>query len=87
MGDIERDAAMPEIDLQRCTLCGDCISGCPEGAVSLIAHRIVVDARLCRYCGDCEDVCPQDAIRLPYEISLVPEKHSRDTQDQRKGQM
>jgi len=80
MGVSKRDVAIPEIDMQRCTLCGDCVSSCPEGAVSLIAHRIVVDAKLCRYCGDCEDVCPHDAIRLPYEISLEPEQHfcSRD---------
>lgn len=59
---------MPEIDYERCNLCGDCIVRCPHGALSIAAQRIVLAEASCAYCGDCEDICPMGAIALPYEI-------------------
>ena len=64
---------MPEIDRERCTLCGDCVEACPQHALSVQPERgIVLDEEACAYCGDCEDVCPLGAISLPYDIRLAP---------------
>jgi ferredoxin len=63
--------AMPEIKEELCVGCGDCVSACPQGALSLSeAARIVLNEETCQYCGDCEDVCPVGVIALPFEIVL-----------------
>lgn len=63
---------MPEIDMELCTGCGDCVSACPQHAVSLEQGKPQLDEELCAYCGDCEDICPVGAIALPYEIIVLP---------------
>jgi formate hydrogenlyase subunit 6/NADH:ubiquinone oxidoreductase subunit I len=62
---------MPEIDVELCTACGDCIEACPEEALSLsAAHKVLLDEERCAYCGDCEDICPVGAIAVPFEVVL-----------------
>ncbi len=62
----------PEINQELCVGCGDCVTACPHGALSLAApQRIVLDEEKCAYCGDCEDLCPVGAIALPFEIRLA----------------
>ena len=64
--------AIPEIDLDRCTGCGDCVEWCPKGAVALVNGKAVAaKPEECRYCTDCETVCRAGAIRCPFEIILV----------------
>jgi len=58
------ERVMPEIDRERCTVCGDCIETCPE-------HALTIDEESCAYCGNCEDICPLGAIQLPYSIRLA----------------
>ena len=66
------ERAMPEIDEELCILCGDCLSACPHGALSMSSQRrVCVDEDSCAYCGDCEDVCPVGAIALPFEIVVL----------------
>lgn len=64
---------VPEVDVELCTLCGDCISNCSRGAVAIILQEIVIDGERCDYCGDCEDVCPMGAITLSFAIVLSTE--------------
>ena len=72
------NASGPVIDKDRCTACGDCVSACPGGAVTLLPEQnLLVDDALCIYCGECEDVCPAEAISLPVWIRLAP-----DTQEE-----
>ncbi|GIL09319.1 MAG: hypothetical protein BroJett033_8300 [Chloroflexota bacterium] len=60
---------MPQINLQICTGCGDCVTVCPTGALELRADKAVVtQPLLCTYCSACEDVCPVSAIDLPYLV-------------------
>ena len=69
-----------EIDLDKCTGCGDCVELCPFGIVALVNDKAtIVRPEDCDYCTDCEIFCPSGAIRCPFEIVLVktetPEKH------------
>lgn len=60
---------LPQIDLGRCTLCGQCVSACPVQAVILFSTgpRIVTPER-CTYCTACEGICPAGAITCTFEI-------------------
>ena len=70
--------AMPEIDVSRCSLCGDCVLNCAHGALSLVNGGIDLDNDLCSYCGDCEGICPQDAVSLPYDIVIRDKNHVQE---------
>ena len=62
----------PEVNLDICTGCGDCVEFCPTGAVAIINGKVaVVKPEACTYCTECEALCPSGAIRCPYEIILV----------------
>ena len=64
--------AIPEIDSEKCTGCGDCVEQCPTNAVELIDNEVaIVRVEDCNYCTDCETSCPSGAIRCPFEIVLV----------------
>ena len=53
------------IDSKLCNGCGNCISGCPEGALQLIdgKARLVSDL-FCDGLGACIGTCPQNAITI-----------------------
>ena len=54
-----------KINKEKCTGCGDCIPGCPEGALQVIdgKARLVSDL-FCDGLGACIGTCPQDAIEI-----------------------
>ena len=66
------------IDANKCTGCGNCITGCPEGAIQLIdgKARLVSDL-FCDGLGACIGTCPFGAITIeereaqPYSEELV----------------
>jgi len=66
------------IDERKCTGCGDCIPGCPEGALQLIdgKARLVSDL-FCDGLGACIGHCPTGAMRIetreaePYDEKRV----------------
>lgn len=53
---------VPEIDAQRCDLCGECSKFCRFHALAAVGERVLVFPELCHWCGGCEMVCPRDAI-------------------------
>ena len=64
----------------RCIRCGDCISSCPENALSAhprSSHYIRIDRSLCTSCGACVEVCPSTALsfagRLMEHLEVVEE--------------
>ena len=58
--DIEK--AVPEVDMERCTFCGECGRICQYGAVICIGDQVLVFPELCHACGGCSLVCPTKAI-------------------------
>ena len=71
-------SAIPEIDLEKCTGCGDCVEQCPTKSVELVRDKaIMARPEDCLYCTDCEAFCPSGAIKCPFEIVLTkPEPQS-----------
>ena len=57
----------------QCNDCGDCLSACPTGALTLVAGRMVFDPALCTQCDACLRACPISAspMALPYSVADI----------------
>lgn len=47
---------------EKCKSCGDCVTNCPPGALTLVKGYPVVDLKKCIRCFCCQELCPQQAI-------------------------
>lgn len=54
---------VPEIDRDRCTLCGKCAELCVFNVLLATAEEVVVFPELCHGCGGCRYFCPARAVR------------------------
>lgn len=55
----------PEIDIEKCVGCGECVEVCPTEVYELIDEKSVpVNADECLGCESCIEVCEQDAITV-----------------------
>lgn len=63
----------PEVDKEKCTGCGRCVSFCPEACIELIEEKgpdnkikkkSQVDYDFCKGCGVCAANCPVKAITM-----------------------
>lgn len=64
------------IDEKKCNGCGECVSGCLEGAIQVIGHKAKLTGdSFCEGLGACVVRCPQGAISLEErEASAYSEK-------------
>jgi len=63
---------IPEIDLEKCIGCGECVEWCPAHAVVLLDGKAAIERpENCNYCAECESFCSSGAIRCPFDIVLV----------------
>ena len=54
-----------DIDRERCTSCGACISPCPVSALSFdSSYTLLLDENRCVGCRVCVDACPVRAIKM-----------------------
>jgi len=60
------DAAPPETDTQKCTLCKRCQTVCPTAAITVLEPegRVETERKKCIYCCACTRECPQSARTL-----------------------
>ncbi len=54
---------VPEIDLQKCTFCGQCQEICQFNAIAVLPETALTFPELCHSCGGCFLICPEDAVR------------------------
>jgi ferredoxin len=53
----------PVVDAEACQQCGECVSNCPAGAISLSPYPIVSEACIACFC--CAELCPVGAMQAP----------------------
>ena len=64
------NTALPEINKELCTLCGTCVSVCPEDALAMGDGEVFyIRPEHCTYCTACEEVCPENAITCGFQIT------------------
>lgn len=69
---------VPEIDLDKCNGCGDCMEYCPSNAVDIIGNKAaVVRPDNCGFCTECETICPVKAIHCRFEIVIEYRENDR----------
>jgi MinD superfamily P-loop ATPase len=55
-------APVPEIDMDKCTICGKCGEICRYKAIAILGETVLPFEELCHGCGGCMAVCPENAI-------------------------
>lgn len=54
-----------EIDEEKCTGCGQCVTGCAEGALAIVNGKAkIVRDMFCDGLGACIGHCPEDALKI-----------------------
>lgn len=73
----ESQSSFPEIGFvrEKCTLCGDCVSVCPQEAlmVDRAGDTLVIDRLKCDGCMICVKKCPESALK-GYGVRLTSDK-------------
>ncbi len=54
----------PELDMEKCNKCLNCLRYCPDAAVKLTDDGPVIDLDYCKGCGICANECPVKAITM-----------------------
>ncbi len=53
---------VPEVNEQRCSLCGACSDICQFSAIMKLGDSVLTFPEMCHSCRGCQMVCPEDAI-------------------------
>jgi len=63
---------IPEVDPERCTVCGRCAEVCEFHAIVVVGSEVMVFPQLCHGCGSCTLQCPEKAIReIPHPQGIL----------------
>jgi NAD-dependent dihydropyrimidine dehydrogenase PreA subunit len=55
----------PEIDIEACTGCGECVEVCPTEVFEIQDGKsVIIQPEECIECGACVDACPEECITL-----------------------
>jgi len=69
---------VPQVDMNRCSLCGKCQDICQFQAIVVVGKTTLTFPELCHSCGGCMEVCPENAItEIDREMGIF-EAGSRD---------
>lgn len=70
------ETPVPEVDMEKCTLCGKCGEICQFKAIVVIGETVLPFHELCHSCGGCERVCPENAItEVGRELGVIGQGH------------
>jgi len=69
---------VPEVDMEKCNLCGKCGEICQFKAIVVIGETVLPFHELCHSCGGCMEVCPEGAITETGRELGVIEKGQRN---------
>jgi MinD superfamily P-loop ATPase len=69
-------ASVPEVDMEKCTLCGKCGEICQFNAIVVLGETVLPFHELCHSCGGCMEVCPEKAItETERELGVIEKGH------------
>jgi uncharacterized Fe-S center protein len=54
-----------EMDLSKCTGCGECVEACPFGALSVVDEKVARDDEKCTGCNHCLSLCSEHVFSSP----------------------
>ena len=60
----------PAVKRKKCIGCGECVTHCSQGALSLVGKKAVIDAVKCIGCGECILICAQEAIQVQWNQDI-----------------
>lgn len=65
--------SMPEINSEKCTNCGECLTCCPSHAIvmDIESNKIKINYNECIFCALCEDVCSIGAVKMSNKFELA----------------
>jgi len=67
---------VPEVDMEKCNLCGKCGEICQFKAIVVIGETVLPFHELCHSCGGCIEVCPEKAItETGRELGIIEKGH------------
>ncbi len=67
---------VPEVAMEKCSLCGKCGEICQFKAIVVIADTVLPFHELCHSCGGCVVVCPEKAItETGRELGVIERGH------------
>ena len=67
---------VPEVDMEKCTLCGKCGEICQFKAIVVIGETVLPFNEMCHSCGGCMEVCPEKAItETGRELGVIERGH------------
>jgi ferredoxin len=58
-----RAESSPDVNMERCSLCGVCEISCPYGAISK-QEKLLIDKEKCFTCGLCVSRCKRHALAM-----------------------
>lgn len=67
------------VDNGKCNGCGNCLSHCPQGALTMSGPDAYIDPELCDGCGNCVNFCPRDAIYKEWYTGIEEDEISEET--------
>jgi MinD superfamily P-loop ATPase len=67
---------VPEVDMEKCNLCGKCGEICQFKAIVVIGETVLPFHEMCHSCGGCMEVCPEKAItEIGRELGVIERGH------------
>jgi len=67
---------VPEVDMEKCNLCGKCGEICQFKAIVVIGETVLPFVELCHSCGGCMEICPEKAItEIGRELGVIERGH------------